>query len=140
MPEKSCRTFRLLGDKFPISLFAHLVRWALLVRTHNLLCHSFFLGSTHLIRAGTPRRPHLFDRLDAMERSITYYVHEGWRHGEFTVALHRGDCIYCNDGKGQAVGSSLSGPTPSTCMANFTRSAGVPIHPPWESIRVTFMP
>jgi len=37
----------------------------------------------------------------------TYYVHEGWRHGEFTVALHRSDCIFCNNGKGQAVGSFL---------------------------------
>ncbi len=42
-----------------------------------------------------------------MSRSIAYYVHEGWWEGQFTVAVHRGDCIRCNDGKGQSVGSFL---------------------------------
>jgi hypothetical protein len=42
-----------------------------------------------------------------MSRTISYYVHEGWWDGQFTVALHRGDCIRCNGGKGQRVGSFL---------------------------------
>jgi hypothetical protein len=42
-----------------------------------------------------------------MARTFTYYVHEGWCEGQFTVALHRGDCIHCNDGRGQLVGSFL---------------------------------
>ena len=35
------------------------------------------------------------------------YVHEGWRDGQFTVCLHRADCIDCNDGTGQVAGSQL---------------------------------
>jgi len=42
-----------------------------------------------------------------MTTEFNYYVHEGWREGLFTVCLHRGDCIYCNEGKGQVVGSFL---------------------------------
>jgi hypothetical protein len=42
-----------------------------------------------------------------MKSGISYYVHEGWLDGQFTVSLHRGDCIHCNDGTGQIVGSLL---------------------------------
>ena len=42
-----------------------------------------------------------------MKAGISYYVHEGWWGGQFTVSLHRGDCIRCNDGTGQIVGSLL---------------------------------
>jgi hypothetical protein len=28
-----------------------------------------------------------------MVAGFNYYVHEGWRDGQFTVCLHRGDCI-----------------------------------------------
>jgi hypothetical protein len=42
-----------------------------------------------------------------MATAITYYVHESWRDGQFTVSLHRGDCIYCNEGRGQIIGSRL---------------------------------
>jgi hypothetical protein len=38
---------------------------------------------------------------------ITYYVHESWTDGEFTVSIHRGDCIHCNEGRGQVLGSTL---------------------------------
>ena len=39
--------------------------------------------------------------------AITYYVHESWRDGQFIACLHRGDCIHCNEGRGQEVGSTL---------------------------------
>jgi len=42
-----------------------------------------------------------------MAGTITYYVHEAWSDGQFTVALHREDCIHCDEGKGQLVGSFL---------------------------------
>jgi hypothetical protein len=42
-----------------------------------------------------------------MATAITYYVHESWRDGQFTVSVHRGDCIYCAEGRGQVIGSSL---------------------------------
>jgi hypothetical protein len=42
-----------------------------------------------------------------MKTGFNHYVHEGWRDGLFTVCLHRGDCICCNEGKGQVVGSLL---------------------------------
>jgi|HubBroStandDraft_4_1064222.scaffolds.fasta_scaffold14007_3 hypothetical protein len=42
-----------------------------------------------------------------MATAITYYVHEGWREGLFTACLHRGDCIHCDEGRGQVTGSSL---------------------------------
>jgi hypothetical protein len=42
-----------------------------------------------------------------MTAGFNYYVHESWRDGQFTVSLHRGDCIHCNEGKGQVVGSLL---------------------------------
>jgi hypothetical protein len=42
-----------------------------------------------------------------MARTITYYVHESWWEGQFTVALHLGDCIHCDHGRGQLVGSFL---------------------------------
>jgi hypothetical protein len=29
-----------------------------------------------------------------MAQSFSYYVHESWWNGQFTVAIHRGDCIY----------------------------------------------
>jgi len=40
-------------------------------------------------------------------QSIYYYVHEGWLNGQFTVAIHRGDCIRCNHGNGQIASSFL---------------------------------
>jgi len=42
-----------------------------------------------------------------MGRTITYYVHESWRDGQFTVALDLDHCIYCDHGKGQLAGSFL---------------------------------
>lgn len=42
-----------------------------------------------------------------MTPGADYYVHESWREGLFTVCLHRADCIHCNEGKGQVVGSLL---------------------------------
>ena len=43
-----------------------------------------------------------------MARATTsYYVHEGWSNGQFTAAIHRGDCIRCNYGKGQTATSFL---------------------------------
>ena len=39
--------------------------------------------------------------------AITYYVHESWWDGQFIACLHRGDCIHCNEGRGQEVGSTL---------------------------------
>lgn len=42
-----------------------------------------------------------------MAAGVAYYVHEGWRDGEFIVCIHRGDCICCNEGTGQVVGSLL---------------------------------
>jgi len=42
-----------------------------------------------------------------MAAGVAYYVHEGWRDGEFIVCIHRGDCIFCNEGTGQVVNSFL---------------------------------
>ena len=42
-----------------------------------------------------------------MTTGFHYYLHEGWREGLFTVCLHRGDCIHCNEGRGQVAGSML---------------------------------
>jgi hypothetical protein len=42
-----------------------------------------------------------------MMPAINYYVHESWREGLFTVCIHRGDCIRCNEGKGEVIGSLL---------------------------------
>jgi hypothetical protein len=42
-----------------------------------------------------------------MATAITYYVHEGWRDGLFTACIHRGDCIHCDEGRGQVIGSNL---------------------------------
>jgi hypothetical protein len=42
-----------------------------------------------------------------MTAAIPFYVHESWSAGQFTVCLHRGDCIRCNEGKGQVLGSQL---------------------------------
>jgi hypothetical protein len=42
-----------------------------------------------------------------MTAAISYFVHESWQAGQFTVCLHRSDCIRCNEGKGQVIGSDL---------------------------------
>ena len=42
-----------------------------------------------------------------MGTGIAYFVHESWRDGEFTACIHRGDCIHCNGGTGEVVGSLL---------------------------------
>jgi hypothetical protein len=42
-----------------------------------------------------------------MTTGFSYYVHESWCDGLFTVCIHRSDCIHCNEGKGQVVGSIL---------------------------------
>jgi hypothetical protein len=42
-----------------------------------------------------------------MAVATVYFVHESWMDGRFTAALHRGDCIYCNYGTGQVIGSYL---------------------------------
>jgi hypothetical protein len=52
-------------------------------------------------------RARLSSRSLRMARAIAYYVHESWWDGQFTVALHRGDCIHCDQGRGQLVGSFL---------------------------------
>jgi hypothetical protein len=57
-----------------------------------------------------------------MATAVTYYVHESWRDGLFTVSLHRGDCIHCAEGRGQVIGSSLRrgkwhGPFPNRSKA-----------------------
>jgi hypothetical protein len=48
-----------------------------------------------------------------MTRTITYYVHEGWCDGQFTVALHRGIASIATTAEG-----NLS--APSYVMANGT--------------------
>jgi len=42
-----------------------------------------------------------------MATAVTYYVHESWAGGLFTVSLHRGDCVHCAEGRGQVIGSGL---------------------------------
>jgi hypothetical protein len=42
-----------------------------------------------------------------MTIAFNYYVHESWRQGLFTVCIHRGDCILCNEDTGQVAGSLL---------------------------------
>jgi hypothetical protein len=42
-----------------------------------------------------------------MPGATSYYVHESWQDGLFTLTLHRGDCIHCNYGRGQILGSYL---------------------------------
>jgi hypothetical protein len=42
-----------------------------------------------------------------LARSPSYYVHESWSDGNFTVTLHREDCIRCNHGGGEVIGSFL---------------------------------
>jgi hypothetical protein len=42
-----------------------------------------------------------------MAVAVAYDVHESWIAGRFTAALHRGNCIYCNYGTGQVIGSYL---------------------------------
>jgi hypothetical protein len=66
-----------------------------------------------------------------MVKAITYYVHESWRDGQFTVSVRRGDCIHCAEGRGQVIGSSLRrgkwhGPFQSRSKA-VAKLASVPI-------------
>jgi len=42
-----------------------------------------------------------------MVEAVPYYVHESWKDGHFTATIHRGDCIHCNYGRGDDVGSYL---------------------------------
>jgi hypothetical protein len=43
-----------------------------------------------------------------MAGPTVYYIHESWAEGRFTATLHRADCISCNFGTGQVVGSYLT--------------------------------
>ena len=36
--------------------------------------------------------------------TITYYIYENWRAASHKAVIHRGSCIYCNEGEGTSHG------------------------------------